>query len=108
MSPVLICKATISSYNAFVVIRIIGHLRVDKLQRYVHSSGTVRKIPPFLPLLITSPRQLVEKDILARNFALLVEYYCAACKLPVGIYDPYLYYLGDNKTFLSLKGSGQC
>lgn len=54
------------------------------------------------------PHQGIEKDILARNFTLLVEYYYVACNLPVGIYDPHLYYLGNNKTFLGLKGSCQC
>lgn len=47
----LIFKATICSYDDFVLIRNMCHLGADKLQRSVHSSGTMRKIFLFSGIL---------------------------------------------------------
>lgn len=57
---VLIFKATICSYNVFVLIRNICHLGADSLQKSVHSSGTRRKILFFLGNVGTSSGQLNE------------------------------------------------
>lgn len=57
---VLIFKATICSYNVFVLIRNMCHLGADNLQRSVHSSGTRRKILFFFGNVGTSSGQLNE------------------------------------------------
>lgn len=44
----LIFKATICSYDAFVLIRNMRHVGADKLQRSSHTRGTIRKMFFFL------------------------------------------------------------
>lgn len=105
-NSVLIFKATISSYVAFVLIRKACHLGADKLQRRAHSSGTVRK-NNFSFCRLLQPHQSSWRMNFSLDSTLLVGHPWGGCNLPNIFCWPCLtsWLTSWLRAFLSLEGS---